>query len=61
MSCSPGDAKDQGVNFSKSNGNLPLVGTGDAPLGFYENSSRTDRLIVTKLGIPNLLTILHLP
>ena len=31
------------------------------PPRFYENNSRTDRAIVTKLGIPNLGTILHRP
>ena len=30
-------------------------------LGFSENNSRTDRPIVTKLGIPNHWTILYLP
>ena len=37
-------------------------GGGDAtPLGFSKNNSRSDRPIVTKLCVPNIWTILHLP
>ena len=36
-------------------------GVDATPLGFSENNSRTDRPILTKLGIPNHWTILHLP